>query len=306
MTTTPFERSKDWSFERANRTSRHSTPPTFSDVIVPFPYGETLAQHFLCPRRRRSGDHPQRRSRVLGLPARASTHGRDRARTFAGGSVGDDLVSTYAQEVPWALRAPSRNASSPFATSSRPTSTNGDDLGASVAVYHHGELVCDLWGGFARPRTDDDPGQRDTIVNVWSTTKTMTFLVMLMLIDRGELDVDAPVAKYWPEFAAEGKGEIEVRHLMNHTSGLAGFSPAIEVAELGDWDRCVSDLATRRRGGATARARAITRSPRDILLGEVVRRITGDVDWPLLCRRGRERPRTPTSSSDCPSPKSRA
>ena len=90
-------------------------------------------------------------------------------------------------------------------------------------------------------------------MNVWSTTKTMTFLVALMLFDRGELDFNAPVATYWPEFAANGKEDIEVRHLMNHcgrTIGLAGADRARTVGRLGSGD----DVARRpdSRGGPIA------------------------------------------------------
>ncbi len=151
---------------------------------------------------------------------------------------------------------------------------NGDDLGASLCVYQHGEMVCDLWGGFAdAARTV--PWERDTIVNVWSSTKTMVFLVMLMLSDRGELDFDAPVATYWPEFAQAGKADVTVHHLMNHTSGLSGFSPDICLEDLADWERCAKDLARnepwwldRTRSGY----HAVTQGT---LLGEVARRITG-------------------------------
>ena len=96
----------------------------------------------------------------------------------------------------------------------------GTDVGASVAVLVDGEPVVDIWGGHAdEARTK--PWERDTITNVWSTTKTMTFLCMLMLADRGELDFQAPVARYWPEFAAGGKEHVEVRHVMGHTAGLS-------------------------------------------------------------------------------------
>ena len=96
----------------------------------------------------------------------------------------------------------------------------GEDVGASIAVMLRGELVADIWGGYT-DETMTNPWQRDTILNVWSVTKTMTFLVALILSDRGELDFDAPVAKYWPEFAQRGKESIAVRHVMGHTSGLS-------------------------------------------------------------------------------------
>src|SRR5436190_15104496 len=97
----------------------------------------------------------------------------------------------------------------------------GADLGASACVVYDGETVVDLWGG-----TIDDAGTpwaEDTIINVWSTTKTMTALCVLMLADRGEIDFDAPVSKYWPEFSANGKDNVLMRHLMSHTAGLPGW-----------------------------------------------------------------------------------
>ncbi len=97
----------------------------------------------------------------------------------------------------------------------------GTDVGASVAVFVEGQPVVDIWGGFVDERAQSR-GQRDTITNVWSTTKTMTFLCALMLADRGELDFHAPVARYWPEFAAGGKEAVEVRHLMAHIGRALG------------------------------------------------------------------------------------
>src|SRR5215468_3758513 len=89
----------------------------------------------------------------------------------------------------------------------------GLDVGASAAVTLNGELVVDIWGGYA-DEAKTTPWQRDTITNVWSTTKTMTALCALIVADRGLIDLHAPVARYWPEFAANGKEKIEVRHLL--------------------------------------------------------------------------------------------
>src|SRR5215213_4794978 len=91
------------------------------------------------------------------------------------------------------------------------------DAGASVAVFVDGEPVVDVWGGFTDAERTT-PWQRDTITNVWSLTKTMTALCALVLADRGELDPAAPVARYWPEFAAAGKEKVLVRHLLAHTA----------------------------------------------------------------------------------------
>src|SRR6516165_6618112 len=102
-------------------------------------------------------------------------------------------------------------------------SLDRDDVGASAAVYLDGEPVVDIWGGYAdAARTI--PWERDTITNVFSTTKTMVALSALILADRGGLDFDAPVARYWPEFGAAGKGGVLVRHVLAHTAGLPDFN----------------------------------------------------------------------------------
>ncbi|MFZ1061892.1 MAG: serine hydrolase domain-containing protein [Acidimicrobiales bacterium] len=150
----------------------------------------------------------------------------------------------------------------------------GDDLGASVTVFHQGEAVVDIWGGY-QDTNQRVAWQRDTLVNVWSTTKTMTFLVALILADRGELDFHKPVSTYWPEFAASGKSTIEVRHVMGHTAGLSGFAEPIEPEDLADWERCVGILARQEpwwSPGTVSGYHAVTQG---YLIGEIVRRITG-------------------------------
>lgn len=106
--------------------------------------------------------------------------------------------------------------------------SSGADLGASVAVIHDGELVADLWGGEARP---GEAWQEDTIVRVWSVTKTMASLTALVLADRGVLDLDAPVTDHWPSFADE---RILVRHLLSHTSGMSGWTERLSTEALLD------------------------------------------------------------------------
>jgi CubicO group peptidase (beta-lactamase class C family) len=116
---------------------------------------------------------------------------------------------------------------------------------------------------------------RDTIVNVFSTTKTMTALCALILADRGELDLYAPVARYWPEFAQAGKERIEVRQLLGHTSGLSGWEEQLAPEMLADWERCTSLLAAQTpwwEPGTASGYHAVTQG---YLVGEVVRRITG-------------------------------
>ncbi len=99
---------------------------------------------------------------------------------------------------------------------------SGLDVGASFAVTVEGETVVDLWGGWA-DESRSRPWQKDTIVNVYSTTKTMTALTALLLADRGVLELHAPVARYWPEFAANGKEGVKVSHLLSHSAGLSGW-----------------------------------------------------------------------------------
>ncbi len=114
---------------------------------------------------------------------------------------------------------------------------DGSEAGASIAVVHDGELVADLWGGEARP---GEPWHEDTIVQVWSVTKTMAALTVLVLADRGMLDLDAPVASYWPEFK---RGDVLVRHLLAHTSGMAGWTETLDVAGLLDLEHSERLLA---------------------------------------------------------------
>jgi len=118
---------------------------------------------------------------------------------------------------------------------------SGADLGGSVALVIDGEMVVDIWGGWA-DTTQTIPWERDTITNVWSTTKTMVALSALLLVERGQLDPFAPVAAYWPEFAANGKEAIEVRHLMSHTSGVSAWEQPVTYDDLYDWERSTSML----------------------------------------------------------------
>ncbi len=151
---------------------------------------------------------------------------------------------------------------------------SGADIGASVAVVLDGEFVVDVWGGYLDSERTEEWAQ-DTIVNVWSTTKTMTALCALILVDRGELELEAPVARYWPEFSQAGKERVEVRHLLSHTAGLAGWDEPIVDRDLADWERCTSLLAGQApwwEPGSASGYHAVTQG---YLVGEVVRRITG-------------------------------
>ncbi|MFG2940067.1 serine hydrolase domain-containing protein [Streptomyces sp. NPDC048282] len=146
------------------------------------------------------------------------------------------------------------------------------DAGGAVAVFVDGEPVVDVWGGFVDAGRSV-PWERDTLVGVYSVTKTMTALCALVLVDRGELDPEAPVSRYWPEFAEAGKERVLVRHLLAHTAGLPDWEGP--VAELYDWAAATARLAgqaPRWEPGTAAGYHSLTQG---FLVGEVVRRITG-------------------------------
>jgi CubicO group peptidase (beta-lactamase class C family) len=135
-------------------------------------------------------------------------------------------------------------------------------------------MVVDLWGGWAdEARTA--PWGENTITNVFSTTKAMTSLAALVLVDRGELDLDAPVANYWPEFAANGKAGIKVRQLLSHTSGVSGWEQPITLEDLYDWDKSTALLAAQAPWWEPGKASGYHALNYGHLIGEVIRRITG-------------------------------
>ena len=148
----------------------------------------------------------------------------------------------------------------------------GKDLGAAVCVYVDGTPVVDLQGGFAdAARTR--PWTRDTLVSVASTTKGMTALCAHMLVDRGTLDLDVPVAEYWPEFGQRGKSDIPVRWLLSHRAGLPAVRQDLPLAALFDWDIFTTALAETEpwwKPGTRHGYHALTYG---YLVGEVVRRV---------------------------------
>lgn len=149
-----------------------------------------------------------------------------------------------------------------------------DDVGASIAVVKDGELVVDLWGGHL-DRAGKTPWERDTIINVFSTTKTMSCLALLVLISRGLVDADAPVQNYWPEFGQNGKQGVLVRHLLSHTAGVPAWDQRLDSTALYDWDKVTSLLATQApwwTPGTKSGYHAISQGN---LVGEVVRRVDG-------------------------------
>ena len=116
------------------------------------------------------------------------------------------------------------------------------EIGAAVAVYDGDRPVVDLWAGF-RDRRRQLPWERDTMVPVFSSTKGMTAFAVASAVSRGVLDYQAPVAQYWPEFAAHGKESITVRQLLDHRAGLPVLDRVVRLSDMADRDRLAEILA---------------------------------------------------------------
>ena len=151
---------------------------------------------------------------------------------------------------------------------------SGEDVGASFAATIDGEMVVDIWGGHL-DRSRQTPWQEDTIVNVYSSTKTMSFLCALVLADRGLLDFDAKVAHYWPEFAQSGKQDVLVWHFLAHAAGLSGLDEMVRVQDLYDWEFITELLAAQSPWWVPGTASGYHAITQGYLIGELVRRLTG-------------------------------
>ncbi|MGV0791205.1 serine hydrolase domain-containing protein [Mycolicibacterium sp. XJ1819] len=151
---------------------------------------------------------------------------------------------------------------------------SGKELGARLTVVVNGQTVVDLWGG-ARDRAGTQPWQANTVVNLWSISKMVTNLAALLLVDRGLLNLDEPVARYWPEFAAGGKGGVLVRHVLSHSSGVAGWDPPFSRQQMYDTDYATDRLARQRPWWAPGSASGYHAQCQGHLIGELIRRITG-------------------------------
>ena len=148
------------------------------------------------------------------------------------------------------------------------------EVGAGVCVYVGGALVAELWGGHAdQARTQ--PWESNTLVNVYSTTKGMTALCAQRLIDEGRLELDRPVAEYWPEFAAEGKQSLPVRWLLSHRAGLAAVREVLPGPTLYDWTAMCEALAAEEPWWTPGEAHGYHAMTFGWLVGELVRRIDG-------------------------------
>ncbi|MEU6817824.1 serine hydrolase domain-containing protein [Streptomyces sp. NPDC046860] len=148
------------------------------------------------------------------------------------------------------------------------------DIGAAVCVYQYGRPVVDLWGGVADPKTGR-PWTRDTLQLVYSATKGATATAAHMLAERGALDLDAPVAKYWPEFAANGKADIPVRWLLSHLAGLITLDQPVPLTEALGWHPMAAALAAQRPQWTPGTAHGYHGRTWGWLVGEVIRRVSG-------------------------------
>ena len=151
---------------------------------------------------------------------------------------------------------------------------NGSEVGAAFSCYHRGEKVADLWGGIA-DQDRGDPWNEDTIIPVFSTTKGMTAIIANMLAQEGRLDVEAPVAEYWPEFAANGKQDIPVAYLLSHQAGLAWVDGEMTADEALAWDPVVERLAAEAPKWDPGTKHGYHATTYGWLVGEVIKRVTG-------------------------------
>ncbi|KAM0415789.1 hypothetical protein ACHAPT_013250 [Fusarium lateritium] len=152
--------------------------------------------------------------------------------------------------------------------------SEGDEVGASILVNIDGQNVVDIWGGyFDEHRTHR--WERDTIVNVFSTTKTITSLAALILIDRDIISPYEKLATYWPEFAANGKQDIEIRHIISHTSGVPGWEQPVTLDDVCNFDKAVSMLAAQAPWWTPGTASGYHSFTHGFLIGQVIRKVTG-------------------------------
>ena len=151
---------------------------------------------------------------------------------------------------------------------------SGTEVGAALAVYIDGHAVADLWGGHAdAARTR--PWERDTIVNLYSVGKAATAVCALRLVEAGLLDLDAPVARYWPEFAQAGKAKIPLRYLLTHQAALPAIAHLLPSGAWSRWDVVTEALAAQAPWWEPGAGHGYHVNTQGFLIGEVVRRITG-------------------------------
>ncbi len=149
------------------------------------------------------------------------------------------------------------------------------EVGAACAIYRRGRPVVDLWGGLA-DADSGRPWERDTVALVFSTAKGPTATCIHRLVEAGRLDVDAPVAAYWPEFGCNGKEQVTTRQVLSHQAGLAAVDGDLTLAQVLAWDPVVEAIAAQAPNWEPGTAHGYHARSFGWILGELVRRITGD------------------------------
>ena len=154
------------------------------------------------------------------------------------------------------------------------TLASGVEIGAALAVHVDGDAVVDLWGGYAdAARTR--PWDRDTIVNLYSVGKAIGAVCALRLVEAGVLDLDAPIARYWPEFAQAGKAHVPVRFLLTHQVALPAVARPLAEDAWSRWDVMTAALAAQAPWWEPGTAHGYHVNTQGFLIGELVRRVTG-------------------------------
>lgn len=163
----------------------------------------------------------------------------------------------------------------PVAEAAYASLATGGDLGLQLSVFLKGRPVVGLYGGFLDAERTDRLGPR-TLTLGFSVSKGILGLCIALLVESGQLDLDAAVAAYWPEFAAADKARVSVRDLLNHRAGLPAFDRSMSVEDLLDWDLCVSQLAAQRPSWVPGTRHGYHALTIGFLAGELIRRVTGD------------------------------
>jgi len=147
-------------------------------------------------------------------------------------------------------------------------------VGASLGVTWRGKAVVDLWGGWAdlkRTKT----WRKNTIVNVFSVSKIMLIMCVMVLVDRGKLDLDAPVCRYWPAFGLNGKDKVTVRDFLTHQGGVPFFDVPVTAHELGNWRRITAQIAAQPHRFGGEKVLCYHPSTYGFVIGEIIRRVDG-------------------------------
>jgi CubicO group peptidase (beta-lactamase class C family) len=152
------------------------------------------------------------------------------------------------------------------------------EKGAALCIYQRGEPVVNIWAGVRDNATAgiiDMPWQEETCVNIYSVGKALVAVCVLQLVARGKLELDKPVAFYWPEFAQEGKAQITIRQVMCHRTGLSAFRSLLEYEDIFDWDKMIDEISALKPWWEPGTAQGYSPFIYGWILGELVRRVSG-------------------------------